>query len=128
MAASTNPAAIAGTLTSPPDDGVAAVPVQFGLQVAYVSEVESRLIMTGAGTTVVPFGTVAAPGAKIILVEYEPDVAALPISLKFNGGSEVIELKPGGFLAYGNPDPTAGITALSLTRTGDAVVRVRLFG
>lgn len=128
MPASTNPAVITGTLTSPPDEGVSPVPVQFGLQISYVSEVESRLIMTGAGTTTVPFGTVGAPGLKMLLIEYEADPLALPIQLKFNGGTDPLELAPGGFLAYGNPVPTTGITALTITRTGDAVVRVRLFG
>src|SRR6185503_14239807 len=110
----------------PPDDGVAAVPIPFGLQVAYVSEAESRLIMTGSGTQAVPFGTVAS--AKLLLLEYEQDAAGLPILVKFNGSADSIELKPGGFLAYGSPDPTSGITSISLVRTGDAVVRVRLFG
>lgn len=128
MAASTNPAVISGTLTYPPDEGVAAAPVPFGLQVTYISEVESRLIMSGVGSTSVPFGTVGSPGAKMVLLEFEADPLAQPIQLRFNGGTDPIELAPGGFFAYGNPVPAAGITAISITRTGDAVVRVRLFG
>lgn len=128
MSASTNPAVISGTLTSPPDEGVNPTPVQFGLSISYVSEVESRLIMTGSGSQAVPFGTVGAPGAKLILLEYEPDPVAAPILVKFNGGVETIELAPGGFIAYGNPTPGSGITSLTLVRTTDAVVRVRLFG
>jgi hypothetical protein len=128
MAASTNPVILQGTVSFPPDEGQTPVPVTFGLSTTYTSDVEARLIMVGAGTTAVPFGTVGSPGAKVMLLEFEADPAAQPVQVKFNGGSETLELSPGGFLAYGSPNPGVGISSLSITRLGDAIVRVRLFG
>lgn len=126
--ATTNPLVLQGTLTFPPDEGQAAVPVQFGLQATYQSVLDTRLVMTGAGVQSVPFGSIGSPGAKAALIEFEATVGATPVEVRFNGSADGIELSPGGFLAYGSPNPGAGITALVIERTGDAVVRVRLFG
>lgn len=126
--ASTNALAIQGTVTFPPDEGQAAVAVQFGLSSNYQSVLDSRLVMVGSGSQAVPFGSIIAPGAKAALIEYENVVGAAVISLRFNAGVENFELSPGGFLIWGSPNPTVGITAITIVRTTDAVVRVRLFG
>lgn len=128
MTASSNPFKVSGTLSFPPDEGQQAVPVVFGLTGQYKSVLDTRLALVGSGTTVVPFGSVGAPGAKLALVEYEAEQGASPIQLKFNGGSDPLELSAGGFFSYGSPNPVTGITSMSIVRTGDATVRVRLFG
>lgn len=126
MSASTNPFVLQGTLSYPPDVGQPPVSISFELSGNYTTLLDARLEMTGAGTEVVPFGTVA--GVKVMLIEYEVTAGAAAIQLNVNSGTDDIELTPGGFWAYGNPVPAAGITALSIVRTADAVVRVRLLG
>lgn len=128
MSASTNPIVVQGTVQFPPDEGQQPVPVQFGFSGQYTQVVDSRLSLIGAGTTAVPFGSIAAPGIKVAILEYEADPTAAAITVKFNGSADGIELKPGGLILYTNPSPVTGITDISLVRTTDGVIRVRLFG
>jgi len=128
MAVSTNPLVVQGTVQFPPDEGQQPVPVAFGYTGQYTQVIDARLSMVGAGSTSVPFGSIGAPGVKTVLLEYEADPAAAPITVKFNGSTDGIELQPGGILLYTNPLPSTGITSISLVRTSDAVVRARLFG
>ncbi len=126
--ASTNPLVIQGTASFPPDEGQTPVPVQFGYSGQYASVVDSKLNMVGSGTQVVPFGTIASPGAKAVLIEFELAQGAAPIQLKFNGSADSIELSPGGTFLLTSPAPATGITVLSIVHTADATVRVRIFG
>jgi len=126
MAASTNPFSVLGTLTFPPDEGQQQVSLAFGLSNQFTSVLDMRLALTGAGTTVVPFGSVAT--AKLLLVEFEAASGAAPINLLINGGTDEIELSPGGLLLLASPTPQSGVAGLSIVRTTDAVVRVRLLG
>ena len=127
--ASTNPLAVQGTFTFPPDEGQAAVAVLFAGQVTYQSVLDTRLVMSGSGSQSVPFGSTAGSvGVKAALVEYENQPGAAPVQLRVNAGSDNLELSPGGIWAYLNPSPAAGLTALTIVRTGDCVVQVRLFG
>lgn len=126
MGASANPFVLQGTLSYPPDVGQQPVGIPFALSGSYNTLADLRLEMTGPVTEVVPFGSV--DGVKVMLIEYEVTPGAAPIQLNVNSGTDDIELTPGGFWAYGNPNPVAGITALSIVCTADAVVRVRLLG
>jgi hypothetical protein len=126
MAASTNPFTVQGTLLFPPDEGQAQVSIPFGLSNQFTSVLDTRLNMTGAGTTAVPFGSVA--NAKLLLVEYEAAAGAAAINLNVNGGTDDLEISPGGMLLLASPTPQAGWASLSIVRTTDAVVRVRLLG
>lgn len=128
MATSSNPLVIQGTASFPPDEGKAPVAISFGANLNYKSILEARLDMVGAGSTSVPFGTVASPGAKAAIIEYDQTENAQAVQLRFNAGSDNFELTPGGILIWVNPNPAAGITALTIVRLADAVVRVRLFG
>jgi len=128
MSASTNPIIVQGTVQFPPDEGQQPVPVQFGFSGQYTQVVDSRLSLVGSGTTAVPFGSIDTPGVKVAIIEYEADPAADSILVKFNGSADGIELKPGGLILYTNPSPATSITEISLVRTTDGVVRVRLFG
>jgi len=126
MGASTNPFVLQGTLSYPPDVNQQPVAIPFGGSGNYTALLDVRLVMTGPGTEVVPFGTVA--GVKVMLIEYEMTTGAAPVQINVNGGTDDIELSPGGSWAYTSPTPVAGITAISIVRTADAVVRVRLLG
>jgi hypothetical protein len=126
--ADAQPFTLQGTLVIAPDEGQAQVPLPFSLSNQYQSIAEARLVMSGTGDQEVPFGSVGSPGAKAVVIEYEDDPDADPIQLTFNGGDEEIELSPGGFFVYASPNPATGITAISIARTSDAVVRVRVLG
>ena len=128
MSASTNPLVVQGTVSFPPDEGQQPVPVSFGFSGTYTQVLDTRLALVGAGTTSVPFGGIGSPGVKVALIEYDVDVAGAAVTLKFNGSADGIELTPGGIFLYTNPTPGVSITAISLIRTTDAVIRVRLFG
>ena len=127
MAAAPIPFTLAGELSYPPDDGQPAAPQPFSVQQTFEHEVKLKLELTGSDTKVVGFGSLAAPGAKAILIEVDKESLA-PVNLRFNGGSDDLEVSPGGFHAQGNPAPSAGITALSIVHTQDATVRVRILG
>lgn len=126
--ASQNPFTFQGTLAFPPDEGQQPVPVAFGLANQYQSILDGRYVLTGSGSLVVPFGSVGSPGAKGMLIEVEAASGAQPVQVNVNGGTDDIEISPGGFLAYGSPNPATGITSLTIVYASDAVVRVRLFG
>lgn len=128
MAASTNPFSITGALSFPPDEGQSPVPVQLNLSGVFTQVADQRLVMVGSGTQAVSFGTIATPGVKAMLIEYDAAGGSAAVNVRFNGGTDDIELKPGGFILYGNPAPANGITSISLAHTADAVVRVRLLG
>jgi hypothetical protein len=73
----------------------------------------------------VGFGTLDQ--VKGMLIEVSPSSLG-PVILHVNSGTDDIEIAPGGFWAYSNPAPTAGITALSIDYTLDARVQIRLLG
>jgi hypothetical protein len=126
MAASTNPFQMQGTLSYPPESGAQQVPLPFGLSGSFTSLMDERLVMTGAGTQAVSFGSIT--NAKLLLVEYELTQGAAAIQLHINGSTDDIELTPGGVLLLGSPAPVAGVSSLGIERTSDAVVRVRILG
>lgn len=126
MAASTNPFQVQGTLNYPPEQGAQQVALLFGLSGAFTSLMDVRLVMIGAGTTEVPFGSIE--NAKLLLLEYESTTGALPVLLHINGSTDGLELTPGGMFLYGSPNPLAGLASLGIERTADAVVRVRVLG
>jgi hypothetical protein len=119
---------LSGQLQSPPDEGAPPATIAFGLTGQVQSEEGGRLNLVGSGTKVIAFGTVGSPGAKAVLIEYLPNAVGTPINVKFNGGTEMVEISPGGFLAIGSPVPVTGITSLSVVYTSDCQVRVKLLG
>ena len=110
-----------GSLNYPPDTGQPSAARAFSQSGSFDSKVEKELVLTGAGTQTVDFGSVAK--AKAILVEVRADSAA-PVSLIFNAGAEQIEVSPGGFVAISSPTPSTGITGLDIVHTDDAKVDV----
>lgn len=126
--ASTNQLVIQGSVQFPPDEGQPAASAPFGFSGAYTSIADTKLVMVGSGSQAVPFGTVGSPGAKAMIVEFEAVQGAAAVQLRINGGTDSLELSPGGFLVYASPTPAVGITALTILRTTDATIRVRLFG
>ena len=119
------------TLTYPPDDGAAAAARSNSVAGTYTHEGGGRYDLTGAGTQVVDFGSLAALGAKAIHIEVAPVAAggtAAPILVTINGGSEPWEIAQGGHIEYCNPLPAVGILSMSIEHTQDACVVVRVLG
>lgn len=119
---------LTGQLQSPPDEGAPPVAIAFGVAGQAQSEEGGRLTLTGSGTKTIAFGSIGSPGAKAVLIEYLPTSSGAPITVKFNGGTDELEISPGGFFALGNPVPVDGITALTIVYSSDCQVRVKLLG
>jgi len=124
------PLTLSGELQVPPDQGQPNAPIPFSVSTSFDSKVDDELNLSGAGSKVIDFGTIASPGAKIVLIEVDPSATASPIQIRVNGGgaSGQTELSPGGFWAYASPTPLAGITALEIIFITNVKVRVRAFG
>lgn len=122
------PYLLSGSLSYPAEADGALTALYFSQSGNFTSLVDAYLNLTGSGTVVVPFGTVAAPGAKVVSVEYEVSVGAAPVLLRFNGSADSIELAPGGVFICANPAPVTGITGLSLVHTTAATLRVHVLG
>lgn len=87
------------------------------------------LTVLGASTTPVPFGTTPAAGAKAVQLEYLADAVNLqPIQVTFNGGTDQMEISPGGSITYHNPNPVAGLTGMTLAHTTNGTVNYRVLG
>ena len=123
------PFTVNGSLQIPPDPGQPVAPIPFALSGQFDAKVCMELNLVGGGTHVVCFGTIAAPGAKVILIEVDADPAAAPIHVQNNGGAAgQIEIAPGGFIIFGNPAPVAGSTTMSIVHTTNNKVHIRILG
>ncbi len=124
------PFTLSGSLALPPDTGQPIGQIPFSGSASFESKADLEFNITGAGTQVVPFGSVGAPGAKGILVEVDASSNGAPVQLRFNAGDAdgQLEVAPGGFLAFFSPVPATGITALSIVSTTANRVRVRVLG
>lgn len=124
----TSPMAFTGALQLAGDPSLPQEPIPFNFSGQYASLAEFVLNLA-SGTTEVPFGSIASPGAKGVLIRYDAQPSpATAILATINAGDEPIELAPGGFIAYFSPAPSAGITSLSIAATQPCVVRIWLFG
>ena len=114
--------------TLPPDDGQPVGIRDLAASGSFTHKQESELVIAGAGTTVVGFGTIPSTGAKLVLVEYPVTTPSdPPITVVVNGSTPGIPVSAGGGIAISSPNPSgSGITALSLVATGAGTVKVTL--
>lgn len=98
-----------------------------------------RLALTGAQTYVIDLAMMPAAGLRGLLVVLESLDAAgspvtAPITVEWSRGETIHEIEVSatateiGFFSLGSPDPTAGITGLSIISTASCVVRVTACG
>jgi hypothetical protein len=122
------PFTLSAVATLPPDDGEPIGNRGFDASGSFTHKMETELVISGAGTTVVPFGTIPSTGAKAVVVEYPVTTSSdPPISLLVNGGVVGIPVSAGGGVMISSPNPTgAGITSLSIVATGAGTVKVTL--
>jgi hypothetical protein len=128
---SAEPFSAQASLSFPPDDGKPLASIVEALAGTFEQKVDDKLKFIANGTHVIGMGSIVAPGAKVLLVEYEATKGTenqQPVTVTINGGLVPLELSPGGFLLLANPVPAAGVTAVSITNTGIANVRVRVLG
>ena len=120
----------AGSFTTPPYTGQPDCPVPINSTIQYTRKSIQRFELAGADAKVVDLTALPATGAKMLVVQVDPDTspAAAPINLRVNSGTDDIEVDTGGFLAMGSPDPVAGITELSIVHTADVKVWVWAYG
>jgi len=123
------PFTVSGSLQIPPDSGQPVAPIPFSLSNQYEAKTRMELNLVGVGTHSVCFGTIAAPGAKLILVEVDADPAAAPIYVQNNGGvAGQIEIAAGGFMIIGNPAPVAGTSSMQIVHSTNNKVHVTILG
>lgn len=123
------PFTFTSSLNFPPIDGQPNCAVPFNIAGQYKSREIHDLYFTGAGTLVVPMGTVLSPGALLVVIEHVPISGAAAVLVRYNGSATGgKELAPGGLDIYYNPVPSAGITSIQLDYTTLGRVRVWIFG
>lgn len=122
------PYTFSAAVSLPPDDGQPAGVRDLAASGSFTHKVEAEYVLTGAGTTVVSFGTIPSTGAKVVELEYPVTTPTdPPITVVFNGSTPGIPISPGGGIAISSPAPTgAGITAMSIVATGAGTVKVTL--
>jgi hypothetical protein len=128
---SAEPFSAQASLSFPPDDGKPLASIVEALAGTFEQKVDDKLKFTTTGPHVIGMGSIITPGAKVLLIEYEATRGTenqQPIAVAINGGLVPLELTPGGFLLLANPVPVAGVTAVTITNTGIANVRVRVLG
>lgn len=116
------------TLKLPLIDGQPDVSLPFNFSGQYKSKEIHDLNFTGAGTLAVPMGTIASPGALLIVIEHVAMQGASPILVKYNGASQGKELAPGSADLYFNLAPSAGVTSISFDYTSLGRVRAWILG
>ena len=124
------PFAFQGALQLAADQSLPPDAVPFNASGQYSSQSGGvPLNLTGSGTIAVPFGTVAAPGAKLLAIRYDANQqGAAPIIVSINGGASTLEISPGGFIVWVNPNPAAGVTSCSIAYTASCQLRVWVLG
>jgi hypothetical protein len=128
MAPTPQPFSFAGALQLAADQSLPTDPIPFNSASQFVTLANTVLNLVGAGTQEVDFGSVVSPGAKGLFIRYDPQVGGLPVLCTINGGSQPLELTPGGFIAWMDPTPAAGAISLSLVFTASCQVRVWVLG
>jgi hypothetical protein len=129
MAPTPQPFAFAGTLQLAADQSLPQDPIPFNVSSQYVALQKSLLSLTGTGTVNVPFGSISAPGAKGLAIRYDSgQVGAAAVQVTINGGSQPLEVTPGGFIVWINPTPAAGVTAVSIAYTASCQLNVWVLG
>jgi len=120
----------AGSFSTPPYTGQPDCPVPINSTIQYTRKSIHRYELAGAGTQAVDLSSLPSTGAKMLVVQVDPDAspAAAPINLRINSGTDDWEIDTGGFLAHGSPEPVVGITTLDIIHTADVKVWIWAFG
>jgi hypothetical protein len=123
------PFSLNGVLQYPSDDDDNPADQSFSYTGSFDSEAKFRLVLSGAGTKAVSFGTIDTNGAKALRIEVNVGALA-PVMIRFNGSATGgVQLSAGGILICANPTPdTDGILSMEVDYTDAAVVKVSVLG
>lgn len=129
MAVAPVPFVFTGTLNIPEAPGLPQDPLPFGATGQYISLAQFVLQPSTTGSKTIDLGTIGAPGAKAVLITLDAGVGVSPVVVTINSSSTGgIEISSGGFMAVGNPTPSAGITVLTFTYTTACTIRSWVLG
>lgn len=120
------PWSILATLNFPGAPTLPADAIPANVSGAFDQKATAEFDLTGAGTKVV--GNIPSAGAKALLITLDAGVGVAPVLIVLNGSLTPVEISAGGFLLLANPNPTAGVTAISITHTGTCTVHVWALG
>ena len=109
----------AGLSFSP--DGVAAVcPHDLSASGSFDEKDDDQFNLTGAGNVIV---TLKA-AVKALQISVDASSTAAVVNIRVNGGTDDIEIAPGGHMQVFNPVPVVGITSIEIIHTTSNVVKV----
>lgn len=128
MPAIPQPFAFTGSLQLAADQSLPQDPIPFNFAAQFVALQESQYNFTGSGSKTVDFGSISAPGAKGLLIRYDAQQGAAAVLCTINSGTQPVEISPGGFFIWFNPNPSTGLTTLAIAYTAAAQLRVWLLG
>ena len=124
--ATPTPFTFAGQLGLPSDPSLPGTPaIPFNFADSANAQGGGVFNVTGSGSVVVPFSGIAY--AKAVLVRYDAQTGAQPITLALNGTNPV-SLPPGGMFLWFAPSPTAGLSSLTIAHTASCQIRVWVLG
>ena len=86
----------------------------------YDEKDDDQFSLTGSGSAAM---TLKGP-AKALQISVDPSATASVINVRINGGTDDIEVAPGGHIQIFNPVPSVGITSLLIVHTTANVVKV----
>lgn len=102
-------------------DGVAPVSTQALSETgSYDQKDDDQFNLTGAGSA----SMTLKAAAKALQISVDASATAAEINVNINGGTDDIEIAPGGHIQIFNPDPNVGITSLDIVHTTANVVKV----
>ena len=102
-------------------DGVAAVcPHDLSAAGSFDEKDDDQFNLTGSGSVTV---TLKGP-VKALQISIDASSTAAPINVRINGGTDDIEISPGGHMQVHNPVPSVGITSVEIIHTTANVVQV----
>jgi hypothetical protein len=129
MPASPQPVAFVGAFQLAADQSLPQDPIPFNFSGTYLALVADLLNVLVPGSVALPFGSIIAPGAKGFLIRYDAQGApAAPVLVTINGGTQPIEISPGGMLVYFNPAPVVGIVSVSIAFAAACQLRAWVLG
>ena len=122
------PFAFTGALQLAADQSLPQDPIPFNFTSSFLALSQEKFNLNGAGTQVMSFGSITSPGAKGVLIRYDPQAGAAALQVSFNSSLTPLEITPGGMLVWFNPTPASGAISMSIAYTASCQVQVWVLG
>ena len=112
------PFTLAASIDFSPDGVAPTCPRSRSITGAWDEKDDDQHNLTGSGSVVV---TLKGP-AKALYITVDASSTAAPLNIRINGGTDDIEISPGGLMVLSNPNPSVGITSVTIVHTTANVV------